>query len=93
MSECELTGKKTMSGNNVSHSERKTRRKFRVNIQNKTFLSHALKINLSLKVCANAIKTVDKKGGIDSYLLQTSSQLLSVKANAFKSQIKKQTAL
>jgi large subunit ribosomal protein L28 len=93
MSECELTGKKTMSGNNVSHSERKTRRKFKVNIQKKCFASDALKINLTFKVSANAIKTVDKKGGIDSYLLNTSDLSLSVKAKAIQSQIKKHISL
>jgi|LauGreDrversion4_1035100.scaffolds.fasta_scaffold1144026_1 large subunit ribosomal protein L28 len=93
MSECELTGKKTMSGNNVSHSERKTKRKFKVNIQHKSFFSEALKINVSFNVCANAIKTVDKKNGIDSYLMKTSSDLLSVKAKAMRSQIKKHISL
>jgi len=93
MSECELTGKKTMSGNNVSHSERKTKRKFKVNTQKKCFTSDSLKINLTFNVSTNAIKTVDKKGGIDSYLLNTSSMLLSTKAKAIQSQIKKHTSL
>ncbi len=93
MSRCELTGKGTMSGNNVSHSERKTRRKFKVNIQNKTFLSEALEINVSFKVCAKAIKTVDKHGGIDLYLLNTAKEELSDKAQVVRSTIKQKRAI
>ena len=93
MSTCELTGKKTMSGNNVSHSERKTRRKFRVNIQKKFFQSAALEQRLALKVCARAIKTVDKHGGIDAYLLNTANESLSDKAQGIKAQIKGKIAL
>jgi large subunit ribosomal protein L28 len=93
MSYCELTGKGTMSGNNVSHSERKTRRKFRVNVQNKTFLSQALQSNFSFKVCARVIRTIDKQGGIDAYLLNASGEDLSQKARNVKSKIKKEIAV
>jgi len=82
-----------MSGSNVSHSQRKTKRKFKVNIQKKCFISDSLKVNLTFNVSAHAIKTVDKKGGIDSYLLNTSAMILSVKAKAIQSQIKKHTSL
>jgi large subunit ribosomal protein L28 len=93
MSGCELTGKRTMSGNNVSHSERKTRRKFKVNIQKKGFLSERLQSEFTFKVCAHVIKTIDKVGGLDSYLLKTSNDLLSVKAKNVKYQIKAKSAV
>jgi large subunit ribosomal protein L28 len=92
MSTCELTGTKTMSGNNVSHSQRKTRRKYKVNIQNKTFFSESLKSNFSLKVSARAIKTLDKFGGLDHYLLKTANELLSSKAKILKNKIKEKRA-
>lgn len=89
MSGCELTGKKTMFGNNVSHSERKTRRKFKLNKQRKAFLSKALNVNIRFNICASVIKTIDKSGGIDDYLLNTSDELLSNKAKKIKLEIKK----
>jgi large subunit ribosomal protein L28 len=92
MSECELTGKKTMSGNNVSHSQRKTRRKFKVNIQRKMFPSGSLQTRFSFKVCAHVIKTIDKCGGLDAYLLKTHNDLLSLKARSLKQKIKQQIA-
>jgi large subunit ribosomal protein L28 len=93
MSGCQLTGKKTMFGNNVSHSERKTRRTFKVNIQKKTFLSDALAANLSFRVCANVIKTIDKFGGIDQFLMATANEGLSQKAKSIKLQIKAKQAV
>jgi large subunit ribosomal protein L28 len=92
MSICELTGTKTMSGNNVSHSERKTRRKFKVNIQKKTFFSASLKSNFSFKIASRAIKTLDKFGGLDNYLLKTSSDLLSEGAKKLQNRIKQKIA-
>jgi large subunit ribosomal protein L28 len=91
MSTCELTGKRPMFGNNVSHSERKTRRTFGVNIQKKFFVSEALKERFSFRVCTNAIKTIDKCG-LDAYLLKASAELLSKKAKTLKCKIKKETS-
>jgi len=84
---CELTGKGVMVGNNVSHSQRKTKRKYLPNLQNVTFLSDALKICLNFRVSTNAIRTVDKNGGIDQYLINSKDCHLSKKAKKFKSTI------
>ena len=59
---CELTGKKVISGNNVSHSHRKTRRKFYPNLQTKRFFLVEEDKWITLKVSASAIRNIDKLG-------------------------------
>ena len=59
---CELTGKKPMSGNNVSHSKRKTRRKFLPNLVTKKFFIPEMDRWVSLKVCTSALRTINKVG-------------------------------
>lgn len=64
---CELTGKKTVSGNNVSHSNRRTRRKFYPNLQEKRFYIPEEDRWVTLKVATTTMKTINKKG-ITAYL-------------------------
>lgn len=64
---CELTGKRPMSGNKVSHSNRKSRRKFLPNLKNKKFFIPELDEWVELKVCTSALRTINKKG-IYTYL-------------------------
>ena len=64
---CEVTGKKVMYGNNVSHANNKTRRRFDVNLQKKTFWVESLKKSVTIKVSAKGLKIIDKKG-IDSVI-------------------------
>ena len=64
---CEVTGKKVMYGNNVSHAHNKTRRRFDINLQKKTFWVESLNKKVTLKVSAKGLKIIDKKG-IDSVL-------------------------
>mgnify|MGYP002034338388 FL=1 len=76
---CELTGKKPMSGNNVSHSNNKTKRKFYPNIKEVSLKSEILKRNIKVKLSARALKAVDFKGGLDEYLLKSKNKKLSPK--------------
>ena len=64
---CEVTGKKVMYGNNVSHAHNKTRRRFDINLQKKTFWVETLNKKVTLKVSAKGLKFIDKKG-IDSVI-------------------------
>ena len=66
---CNITNVKPMVGNNVSHAVNKTKRRFLPNLQNASFYSEILEKNIKLKVTSRGIKTVEKKGGIDKYLL------------------------
>ena len=59
---CDLTGKRPMTGNNVSKSNRKTKRRFYPNLQTKKFYIPELKEWITLKVCTSAMRTIDKKG-------------------------------
>jgi large subunit ribosomal protein L28 len=73
---CELTGKMYQSGNNVSHAKNRTKRRFLPNIQNISFLSEKLGKRIQLKVATSTIRTVEKKGGLDGFLLNTSNTKL-----------------
>ena len=59
---CELTGKKAMVGNNVSHAMNKTKRKFEANLVKKRFYIPEEDRWVTLKVSTSAIKTINKKG-------------------------------
>ena len=76
-SKCELTGKKYLSGNNVSHAKNRTKRRFLPNLQNISFLIDKLGKKVQLKVAASTIRTVEKKGGLDEYLINTSNTKLA----------------
>ena len=68
---CELTGKKFMSGNNVSHANNKTKRKFDINLQPVSFQSDILKETFKMKIAASTIRTVSKHGGLDAFIMKT----------------------
>lgn len=59
---CEVTGKRTRSGNNVSHANNKTKRKFYPNLQKKRFFLESKNEWITLKVSTQAIRTINKKG-------------------------------
>lgn len=66
---CELTGKRVVTGNNVSHAHNKTRRRFLPNLQETSLWSDSLSRMVRMKVSASAIRTVEHKGGLDAFLL------------------------
>jgi len=86
---CQLTGKKPQSGHNVSHSNRKTNRRFLPNIQKISLASVVLGRDVSMKISTRALRTVVKKGGLDQFLLQTDDQKLPEEALRVKRQIKR----
>lgn len=89
---CTLTGKQVQSGNNVSHSNRKTRRRFLPNMQNVTLISDALGQGVSLRISAAALRTVEHNGGLDNFLLTTPASKLPVEAAKLKARVKKAAA-
>lgn len=84
---CELTGKQVMTGNNVSHANNRTRRRFLPNLQKASMLSETLGKTVSLRVSTSAIRTVEKVGGIDAFLIKASDDQLSRDARAAKKAI------
>ena len=89
---CELTGKAVQSGNNVSHANNKTRRKFLPNLHAVTLISDALGQRYRLRVSAAALRTVEHRGGLDAFLLKASEKELSMRARLLKRQIAKKIA-
>lgn len=86
---CELTGKAVLTGNNVSHANNKTRRRFLPNLVNVTLLSEALGQKVRLRISANALRTVEHRGGLDAFLLKADAAELSQRARLLKKQIAK----
>ena len=89
---CELTGKTRQIGNRVSHSNRKTKRRFLPNLLNVTLLSDSLGRKVRLRISANALKTVDHRGGLDAFLLKAKDAELAPKMLDLKRQIAKKQA-
>ncbi|OJW52586.1 MAG: 50S ribosomal protein L28 [Alphaproteobacteria bacterium 41-28] len=87
--ECDITGKKVMSGNNVSHANNKSRRTFAPNLQDASFLSDSLGGKVRLRVSTAGLRTVEKNGGIDAFLKSTSNRKLTTAARRVKRQIEK----
>ena len=81
---CELTGKKHQTGNNVSHAGNRTKRRFLPNLQNISFLSEKLGKKIQLRVATSTIRTVEKKGGLDEFLINTSNTKLPSEALKIK---------
>jgi len=89
---CELTGKAAQVGHKVSHSNIKTKRRFLPNLLNVTMISDALGRNVRLRVSANALKTVDRRGGLDAFLIKAKAEELSPRALDLKRQVQKKLA-
>ncbi len=68
---CELTGRKPMVGHNVSHANNRTKRRFLPNLVSVTVSSETLGRSISLRISTNALRTIDKKGGLDAFLLSS----------------------
>ena len=86
---CELTGKAAQVGHKVSHSNIKTKRRFLANLVNVTMMSDALGRSVRLRVSTNALKTVDRRGGLDAFLMKAKDEDLSRKALDLKRRIRK----
>ena len=86
---CELTGKGPMTGNNVSHANNKTRRRFLPNLNEVTLQSEILGRGVKLRISAAALRTVDHHGGLDAFLAKAKDSELSSNALRVKKEIAK----
>ena len=89
---CGLTGKGVMAGNNVSHANNKTRRRFLPNLQETALFSDALGSMIRLRLSVNALRTVERRGGIDAFLLGSRNDRLDAHALTLKRRIRKRVA-
>ena len=81
---CIVTGKTVMTGNNVSHANNRTRRRFLPNLQNTTLFSETLGTGYAFRLSTNAIRTIEHKGGLDAYVKDTAKTKLDPAFRAIK---------
>ena len=86
---CAITGKGVLTGNNVSHANNKTRRRFLPNLQEVSVMSDALGKPVRLRVSANGLRTIEHRGGIDAFLRQEKSAKLDVRLCRLKREIER----
>jgi large subunit ribosomal protein L28 len=89
---CDLTAKGPQVGHKVSHSNIKTKRRFLPNLLNVTLMSDSLGKSFKLRISANALKSVDHRGGLDAFLAKARDMDLSPKALEIKRAVKKKLA-
>ena len=86
---CELTGKGVLVGNNVSHANNKTKRRFLPNLVNVTLQSDELKERVRFRIAASTLRTIEHRGGLDDFLLKSKSDDLSQKAQVLRRRLQK----
>ncbi len=84
---CQITGKGVLTGNNVSHANNKTRRRFLPNLQEASLVSDALGGQVHLRLTTNALRTIEHNGGLDAFLTGTSNRKLPEEAQALKRRV------
>ncbi len=89
---CELTGKRVMTGNNVSHAHNKTKRRFLPNLKAATLMSDSLGRSFRLRVSAAALRSVDHRGGLDDFLVKSDAATLSPRALRIRKDVIRQRA-
>lgn len=87
--QCDITGKKVMSGNKVSHANNKSRRTFAPNLQQASFMSETLNTTISLRVSTAGLRTVEKNGGIDGFLKSAPNRKLTAATRRLKRDLEK----
>lgn len=81
---CELTGKRYMAGNNVSHAHNKSRRRFNPNVQDTAVYSDVLGRSVRLKVAVSTLRSIERRGGLDTFLADAAEVDLSLPARRLK---------
>lgn len=84
---CALTGKGVQTGNNVSHANNRTRRRYLPNLQRQRFFSETLGESIRLRVSTHALRTVEKRGGLDGFLLKARNTELSADLRRLKQRL------
>ncbi|MGN1063509.1 MAG: 50S ribosomal protein L28 [Alphaproteobacteria bacterium] len=89
---CPISGKGVQTGNNVSKSNLKTRRRFMPNLQEVTVYSEILAAPINMRISSNGLRTIEKNGGIDNYLLSKPVSKLTDEAKVLRKRIEKAKA-
>lgn len=86
---CDISGTGVMSGNNVSHANNRSRRRFMPNLQIVSLFSEALNKVFKLKICSKTLRSIEHNGGLDAYLESTSCNKLTPEAQKIKKSVAK----
>lgn len=89
---CEITGTTVQTGNNVSHANNKSRRRFLPNLQSSRLQSDALGTAVRMRITARTLSTIERKGGLDAYLLGTPNRKLTEEAQSLKRRVARAAA-
>ncbi|MDR0552879.1 MAG: 50S ribosomal protein L28 [Holosporales bacterium] len=81
---CPITGKRVQYGHNVSHANNKTKRRFMPNLQPVSFLSDTMGMKVKARLSTNASRSIEKNGGLDSYIENAPTNVLSAKFRKIK---------
>ena len=84
---CELTGKAVLVGNNVSHANNKTKRRFLPNLQTVSLMSDALNRTVRLRISVAALRSVEHRGGLDAFLVKAREKELSDRARKLRKDV------
>jgi large subunit ribosomal protein L28 len=84
---CELTGKAVLVGNNVSHANNKSKRRFLPNLKNVSLISDALSRTVRLRISASALRSVEHRGGLDAFLVKAKGEELSKRAQLLRKEV------
>ena len=89
---CEMTGKGVLTGNNVSHANNKSRRRYLPNLQDTAVLSDVLGTSVRIRVTTHGLRTIEHNGGLDAFLLTTPNRRLPEEAQSLKRRIQRAQA-
>ena len=89
---CDVTGKGVMTGNNVSHANNKTRRRFLPNLQETSLFSEALQRMIRVRVTTHGLRTIEHRGGLDSYVTTTTPVKLTQELRRVRKLVEKTLA-
>ena len=89
---CEMTGKGVLTGNNVSHANNKSRRRYLPNLQDTAVLSDVLGTSVRIRVTTHGLRTIEHNGGLDAFLLGTPNRRLPEEAQSLKRRIQRAQA-
>ena len=89
---CSVTGKGVMAGNNVSHANNRSRRRFLPNLQPMSLYSETLNRSVRMRITVAAARTIEHKGGLDAYLQGTAAAELPPELRRMKKQLGKVAA-
>ena len=86
---CAITGKGVQTGNNVSHANNRTRRRFLPNLQETSLISEGLGVSVRLRLSINGLRTIEHNGGLDAFLMSTADAKLTDETRRLKRRLKK----